>query len=85
MTSVSNPSSEIEEEENLVTCCNFPLEMVLPNNETGAHIPIPLHAHAANNFLPPGRFRDPQRWQVQQPVSAVAVRWHPRQWQPAKL
>lgn len=47
---VSNPSSEIEQEENLYICANFPLEMMLPNSETGAHIPVLLHSSA--DFLP---------------------------------
>jgi hypothetical protein len=47
---VGNPSSVIEQEENLFICANFPLDCVFPNSETGAHIPIPLHA--SSDFLP---------------------------------
>lgn len=47
---VSDPSSEIEQAENLFICANFPLEMMLPNADTGAHIPAPLHSAA--DFLP---------------------------------
>lgn len=62
---IADPSSVMVQDENLYILSNVPLDFVLPNDETGAHVSIPLHGASA--FLPDtkelafhnGKFSDP--------------------------